>query len=91
MLERLMKRVPKTGVKSQVLLHAGDGSQVPVQLSIRPLARHESNRAVIGMVVTDMTATRRNEQLLRALTHRVVQVQESERERVALALHDRVS
>jgi PAS domain S-box-containing protein len=91
MLRRLMKRVPRAGVKCQALLHARDGSQMPVQISIRALARNGINRAAIGMVVTDMTAARRNEQLLRALTHRVVQVQESERERVALELHDRVS
>ena len=91
MLRRLMKRVPRAGVKCQALLHARDGSQMPVQISIRPLARNGINRASIGMVVTDMTAARRNEQLLRALTHRVVQVQETERGRVALELHDHIT
>ena len=91
LLRRLMKRVPRAGVKCQLLLHAGDGSQVPVQISMRPLPAHGINGAAIGMVVTDMTAARRNEQLLRALTHRVVQVQESERERVACEVHDHVS
>jgi signal transduction histidine kinase len=43
------------------------------------------------MVVTDMTEARRTEALLRALTHRVVQVQESERGRVALELHDNIT
>jgi signal transduction histidine kinase len=43
------------------------------------------------MVVTDLTETRRNEELLRALTHRVVQVQEAERGRVALELHDTIT
>jgi signal transduction histidine kinase len=38
-----------------------------------------------------MTAARRNEQLLRSLTHRVVQVQETERGRVALELHDHIT
>jgi PAS domain S-box-containing protein len=90
-LRRLMKRVTKSGAKIQVFLHAGDGSQLPVQISIRPLAGKGINRAAIGMVVTDMTAARRNEQLLRALTHRVVQVQETERGRVALELHDHIT
>ena len=40
-------------------------------------------RQTISMVVTDMTEARRNEELLRALTHRVVHVQETERGRVA--------
>jgi len=90
-LRRLMKRAAKSGAKIQVLLHAGDGSQLPVQISIRPLATNGINRAAIGMVVTDLTAARRNEQLLRALTHRVVQVQETERGRVALELHDHIT
>jgi signal transduction histidine kinase len=43
------------------------------------------------MVVTDMTEARRAEGLLRALTHRVVQVQEAERGRVAFELHDNIT
>jgi signal transduction histidine kinase len=45
----------------------------------------------LSMVVTDLTEPRRNEELLRALTHRVVQVQEVERERVARELHDNIT
>ena len=43
------------------------------------------------MVVTDMTEGRRTEELLRALTNRVVQVQEAERQRVAFELHDNIT
>ena len=50
-----------------------------------------STRATIGMVVTDMTEARRNEEMLRALTHRLVQAQEAERGRVALELHDHIT
>ena len=64
---------------------------MPAQISIRPLARNGFNRATIGMVVTDMTEARRNEEMLRALTHRVVQAQEAERGRVALELHDNIT
>lgn len=87
----LLNQAGKSGSKSQVLLNAGGGSQLPVQISIRPLAEHGCNRATIAMVVTDMTETRQTEQLLRALTHRVVKVQEAERERVALELHDHIT
>jgi len=90
-LRRLMKRADKSGSKIQVLLMAGDGSQVPAQISIRPLATNSSSRATVGMVVTDMTEARRTEGLLRALTHRVVQVQEAERAGVALELHDNIT
>jgi len=38
-----------------------------------------------------MTEARRTEELLRALTHRVVQAQEAERGRVALELHDNIT
>jgi signal transduction histidine kinase len=38
-----------------------------------------------------MTEARRNEEMLRALTHRVVRAQEIERRRVALELHDNIT
>ena len=90
-LRPLLKRAAKSGSKIQVFLHAGDGSKMPVQISIRPLAKNGFNHAPIGMVVTDMTEARHNEEMLRALTHRVVQVQEAERGRVALELHDNIT
>jgi PAS domain S-box-containing protein len=90
-LRPLLKRAAAAGAKIQVLLHAGDGSELPVQISIRPLARFGVDRASIGIVVTDLTESRRNEEQLRALTHRVVQAQEAERGRVALELHDHIT
>ena len=90
-LRPLLKRAAKSGSKIQVFLHAGDGSKIPVQISIRPLAKNGFTHAPIGMVVTDMTEARHNEEMLRALTHRVVQVQEAERGRVALELHDNIT
>jgi PAS domain S-box-containing protein len=90
-LRSLMKRAAATGSKIQVLLHARDGSLVPALLSIRELANEGSKDVIIGMVVTNMTEARRNEELLRALTHRVVQVQEAERGSVALELHDHIT
>jgi PAS domain S-box-containing protein len=90
-LRPLLKRTAKSGSKIQALLHAGDGSQMSAHLSIRPLAKNGSKSATFGIVVTDMTEARRNEEMLRALTHRVVQVQEAERGRVALELHDNIT
>ena len=90
-LRSLLKRADKSGSKIQVRLKAADGSQIPAHLSIRPLARNGSKSATFGIVVTDMTEARRNEEMLRALTHRVVQVQEAERGRVALELHDHIT
>ena len=90
-LQSILQRSRLSGSKIQVLLNAGDGSRMPVQISIRPLAKNGSDRATIGMVLTDMTEARRSEEMLRALTHRVVQVQETERGRVALELHDNIT
>jgi PAS domain S-box-containing protein len=90
-LRSLLKRAGKSGSKIQVLLHASDGSKMPGQISIRPLAKNGFTHAPVGMVVTDMTEARHNEEMLRALTHRVVQVQEAERGRVALELHDNIT
>jgi len=78
-----LKRAVKSNAKIQALLHAGDGSQMSAQISIRPLPETASNSAAIGLVVTDMTQARRNEEMLRTLTARVVQTQEAERGRVA--------
>jgi PAS domain S-box-containing protein len=90
-LRPLMNKSAKTGSKMQILLHAGDGSLLPVQISVREIAKDGSGIVTIGMVVTDMTQARRTEELLRALTHRVVQAQEAERGRVALELHDNIT
>ena len=90
LLKRLSKQVGNSGFKIQVLLNAKDGSHVPVQLSICPLAKSGVAHAT-SVVVTDTTEARRTEELLRSLTHHVVQVQEAERGRVALELHDNIT
>jgi PAS domain S-box-containing protein len=83
MLRRLLKQADKSGPKIQVQLKAGDGSQMAAQISSCPLARNGAESASFGLVVTDMTQARHNEEMLRALTRRVVQAQEAERGRVA--------
>jgi PAS domain S-box-containing protein len=86
-----MKRSAYAGVKMQVSLLASDGSLLPVQISVQEIAKDGHHHFTLGMVVTDLTESRRAEELLRALTHRVVQVQEAERAHVALELHDRIT
>lgn len=90
-LRPLMKQAAQSGSQIQVQLHATDGSLIPALLSIRELANEGAPDVIIGMVVTNMTEARRNEERLRALTHRVVQVQEAERGSVARELHDHIT
>jgi len=90
-LRPLLKPTGRSGAKLQVLLKTGDGSQLPAQISIRLLAKSGFDRTTIGVVMTDMTEARRNEELLRALAHRVVQAQEAERGRLALELHNHIT
>jgi len=90
-LRPLLKRTDRTGSKIQAVLNAGDGSKVPVQISIRPLPRTGFAERTIGIVVTDMSEAHRNEERLRALSQRLVQVQEAERGRVALELDDNIT
>ncbi len=91
LLRSLLKRPAPSGTKIQMRLKASDGTQIPVQVSLRLLPRNGSSRVTIGVVVTDATESRRTEELLRALAHRVVQVQETERSHVALELHDNIT
>ena len=90
-LHRLIKQSGSSGAKIQALLKAGNGSNIVVQISVRPLAKSGSDRATLGVVVTDMTEVRRSEKMLRALSHSVVQAQETERGRVARELHDHIT
>lgn len=90
-LRRLMKRSPKAGGKIEVGLRPEGKTHLAVRLSLRPLAGTRREGATFGLVVTDMTEARRTEDLLRALAHRVVQVQEAERTSVALELHDNIT
>ena len=90
-LRPLLKRTPKVGFKMPAVLQAGNGLQLPVQISIHSLPGNAHVPATFGMVVTDMTEARHNEERLRTLTRRVVQAQEEERRRVARELHDHIT
>jgi signal transduction histidine kinase len=91
LLGSLLEQPGKSGSKIQVALNPGDGSQMPAQISVCPLAASAAKGATVGLVVTDMTEARRNEAMLRALSHRLLQAQEAERGRVALELHDHIT
>jgi two-component system, NarL family, sensor kinase len=90
-VRRILDRAHPDGSAMQLLLQARDGSSRPVQASIRSLPKDGSGTACFGVVLTDMTEARRNEDTLRALSRRVVHAQETERGRVALELHDNIT
>jgi len=90
-LRSCLKPGKDAGGKVSMALQTADGSRLPVHLSIRPLVGSGSTVAIASVVVTDLTEVRHKEDQLRALTHRVIQVQEAERERLALDLHDQVT
>jgi len=58
-LRPLLQRTDQSGSKIQVLLNAGDGSHLPVQISIRLLAQNSFKQATLGLVVMDLTEARR--------------------------------
>ncbi len=89
--QTLMAGVSRSGSKLQLSLLSGRGSSIPVQVSMRALPAAGSSPVTLGVVVTDLTETRRTEELLRSLAQRVVQGHETERGRVALDLHDHVT
>ena len=78
-LRPLLQQPSESGTKTDWLLHADDGSHLPAHISIRALPKNSCGSLVFGLVVSDMTEARQNEAALRALTNRLVQVQESER------------
>ncbi|MCE9613450.1 MAG: PAS domain-containing protein [Lentisphaerae bacterium] len=90
-LRALVKHPSRQGAKLHVRLIARDGSRVPVCLSLRPLKEPAAGMAMIGVVVTDLTVALQSEARLRGLAGRLVQVQETERGRVALVLHDHIT
>lgn len=90
-LRTILRRKGKEGATLQVQLIGRDGVKVPAQISFRVLVDEGPAGPTIGMVVTDMSAARRIEEEMRALSQRVVEVQEAERGRVALELHDDIT
>lgn len=81
----------KNGSKLSLMLKTISGLYRPVQVSVRSLSRKGGVTGTIAMVVTDMTEARKREELMRALTRRVVERQEYERGRVAVELHDNIT
>jgi len=74
------------GTKREVRLKARGGAPVPVFLSVNRLELDGVD--CFCVIVADLTDQKRNEEVLRALSARLLQVQDEDRRRIARGLHD---
>jgi two-component system NarL family sensor kinase len=88
---RALREGVASGTKLHALLGAGEAPLLTALLSINPIAKRGSQCSTFGIVVTDMTEARFNEDMLRTLTHRLMNAQDAERGNLALELHDNIT
>jgi PAS domain S-box-containing protein len=74
------------GAKGEVRLKTPDGALVPVSLAVIRLALNGIDCHCI--IVTDLTGQKRNEEVLHALSARLLHIQDEDRRRIARGLHD---
>jgi two-component system, NarL family, sensor kinase len=82
----LLIRKLGTGAKSEVRLKASGGRMVPVSLSVNRLKLDGID--CFCVIVADLTDQKRNEEVLHALSARLLQLQDEDRRRIARGLHD---
>jgi PAS domain S-box-containing protein len=78
----------KDRAKMDVRLKTPDGKLVPVSLSINRLKLDEVD--CFCVIVADLTDQKRNEEVLHALSARLLQIQDEDRRSIAQGLHDGV-
>jgi PAS domain S-box-containing protein len=74
------------GAEREVRLKAPGGALVPVSLSVSRLELEGVD--CFCVIVADLTDQKRHEEVLRALSARLLQVQDEDRRRIARGLHD---
>ena len=92
--ERLLFDAPKAIAKGEFSLRCGDGSQIPVHLSLNRLPGYKGQ--ALSMVITDLSEQklrqkeelRQSERMHRLLLEHTLAAQEGERRRIARELHD---
>jgi PAS domain S-box-containing protein len=82
----LLTRELRGTAKHEVRLKASGGALIPVFLSVNHLEIDGVN--CLCIIVADLTDQKRNEAVLRALSARLLQLQDDDRRRIARRLHD---
>ena len=85
-LSALLTHEPGGGAKRDVRLKAPSGAPVWVSLSVNRLKLDGIDYFCV--IVTDLTDQKRNEEVLRGLSARLLQLQDEDRRRIARGLHD---
>jgi PAS domain S-box-containing protein len=82
----LLSHEPGAGAKREVRLKAPGGVKVPVSLSANRLELDGVD--CFCVIVADLTDQKRNEDVLHALSARLLRIQDEDRRRIARGLHD---
>jgi two-component system, NarL family, sensor kinase len=82
----LLAHKPGGGAKSEVRLKASGGMVIPVSLSVNRLKLDGID--CFCVIIADLTDQKRNEEVLHALSARLLQLQDEDRRRIARGLHD---
>ena len=90
-LRRLFARPGGLDAKAEVLFQRPYGEPLPVSVSIRRLPGGKAGEQSIGIVVSDLSETRKREELLRHFSHSLMQMQENERRQIATDLGDNIT
>lgn len=74
------------GVGREVLANHKDGSQIPVFLSVNKFVANDKTN--FAGILTDLRSLKLAQEEVQRLSHRIISVQEEERQRIAQELHD---
>jgi signal transduction histidine kinase len=90
-LGRLMRRPGRLVATAEVLLQRSRGATLSARISVRRLPKTTNAASIAMVVVSDLTESRKREDLLRSVTQALMRMQESERQQLAASLADNVT
>lgn len=81
----LIRKARENDVKEEVSLHAGDGKEIPVLISLSSM--HIDNRFIISIILTDLTVFKANQEKLKLRTNQLARkYRELERSNTELSI-----